>query len=90
MLKRQNINNQINLRFTPATNLKVGTFVLTPNFTKKKNFQKIQPLRKGPYQIIDKRTDVTYNFIDSNKKKKLFNIEITSYLIIQKSTLLVN
>ena len=40
MLKRQNINNQINLRFTPATNLKVGTFVLTPNFTIQKKFPK--------------------------------------------------
>ena len=27
MLQRQNLNNQINSRFTPATDLKIGTFV---------------------------------------------------------------
>ena len=32
MLQRQNINNQINSRFLPATDLKFGTFVLIPNF----------------------------------------------------------
>ena len=26
------------------------------------------PLRKGPYQIIEKSTDVTYKLIDQNKK----------------------
>ena len=33
LLQRQNINNQINSRFKPATYLKIGTFVLIPNFT---------------------------------------------------------
>ena len=32
MLQRQNINNQINSRFMPSTDLKIGTFVLIPNF----------------------------------------------------------
>ena len=32
LLKRQNINKQINARFMPATDLKIGTFVLIPNF----------------------------------------------------------
>ena len=32
LLLRQNINDQINSRFTPATDLKIGTFVLKPNF----------------------------------------------------------
>ena len=31
--------------------------------------KKLQPLRKGPYQIIDKPTDVTYTLIDLNKKE---------------------
>ena len=40
LLQRQNINNQINSRFTPATDLKIGTFVLIPNFTTQKRISK--------------------------------------------------
>ena len=70
MLQRQNINDQINSRFTPATDLKIGKFVLIPNFNTQKGIsKKLQPLRKGPYQIIAKPTDVTYNFTDSIKKE---------------------
>ena len=36
LLQRQNINNQINSRFMPATHLKMGTFVLIPNFITQK------------------------------------------------------
>ena len=58
MLRRQNKNNQINSRFKPATDLIIGTFVLIPNFTTQKRIsKKLQSLRKGPYQIIDKPTD---------------------------------
>ena len=47
LLKRQNINNQIISRFMPARDLKIGTFVLIPNFnTQKKISKKLQPLRK--------------------------------------------
>ena len=73
MLQRQNINNQINSRFMPATDLKIGTFVLKPNFqTEKAISKKLQPLRKvrkGPYQIIAKPTEVTYKLTDSTKKR---------------------
>ena len=70
MLQRQNINEQINSRFTPASDLKIGTFVLIPNFNTEKGIsKKLQPLRKGPYQIIAKPTDVTYKITDSNKKE---------------------
>ena len=49
LLQRQNINSQINSRFTPATNLKIGTYFLIPNFTSQKGFsKKLQPLQKGP------------------------------------------
>ena len=49
LLQRQNINNQFNQRFTPATDLKIGTFVLIPNFQTQKGIsKKLQPLRKGP------------------------------------------
>ena len=70
MLQRQNINEQINSRFTPASDLKIGTFVLIPNFNTHKGIsKKLIPLRKGPYQIIAKPTDVTYKITDSDKKE---------------------
>ena len=85
LLQKQNIKNQINSRFTPATDLKLGTFVLIPNFTTQKGIsKKLQPLRKGPYQIIAKPTDVTYNLLTQVKNKE-FNIATTSYLITQKN-----
>ena len=72
MLQRQNINDQINSRFTPATDLKIGTFVLIPNFNTQKGIsKKLQPLRKKPYQLIAKPTDVTYKLTDSNKKENV-------------------
>ena len=40
LLQRQNINTQINSRFTPATDLKIGIFVLIPNFTTQKGISK--------------------------------------------------
>ena len=40
LLQRQNINEQINSRFTPASELKIGTFVLIPNFNTQKEFLK--------------------------------------------------
>ena len=70
MLQRQNINNQINQRFTPATDFKKGTFVLVPNFQTQKGIsKKLQPLLKGPYQIIAKPTEVTYKLIDTTIKE---------------------
>ena len=54
----------------PATDLKIGTFVLIPNFNTQKGIsKKLQPLRKGPNQIIDKPTEVTYKLTDSSKKE---------------------
>ena len=70
MLQRQNINEQINSRFTPASDLKIGTFVLILNFNTQKGIsKKLQPLRKEPYQIIAKTTDVTYKITDSDQKE---------------------
>ena len=70
MLQKQKINTQINSGFTPATYLKTVTFVLIPNFTTLKGIsKKLQPLQKGPYQKIQKPTDVTYKLIDTNKKE---------------------
>ena len=70
LLQRQNINNQINTRFMPATDLKIRTYVLIPNFnTRKIISKKLKLLRKGPYQIIEKSTEVTYKLTDSSKKE---------------------
>ena len=53
----------------PATELKIGTFVLIPRFnTQKRISKKLQPLQKRPYQIIDTPTEVTYKLFDLNKK----------------------
>ena len=53
----------------PATDLKIGTYVLIPSFNTQKGIsKKLQPLRKGPYQIIDKPTEVTYKLTDPDKK----------------------
>ena len=69
----------------PATDLKIGTFVLIPNFNTQKGItKKPQPLQKGPYQIIDKSIEVTYKLTPA--KKKSFNTVTTFYLIIQKNT----
>ena len=86
LLQRQNINSQINSRDMPATDLKIGTFVLIPNFnTQKGIFKKLQPLRKGPYQIIAKPTEVTYKLTDSTKKE-MFNFVTIYYLTTRKNT----
>ena len=70
LLQSQNINDQINARFTQATDLKFGTFDLIPNFNTQKGIsKKLQPLRKEPNQIIDKPTDVTYKLTESTKKE---------------------
>ena len=70
LLQRQNINSQTNFKFTAATYLKIGTYVLIPNFTtQKKISKKLQPLQKGPYQITDKPTDLKYKLADLNKKE---------------------
>ena len=70
LLQRQTKITQNNSRSTPATDLKIGTFDLIPNFTTQKGIsKKLPPLRKGPYHIIEKLTDVTYKLIDTNKKE---------------------
>ena len=54
----------------PATDIKIGTFVLIPKFNTQKGIsKKLQSLRKRPYQIIDKPTEVTYKLTYLNKKE---------------------
>ena len=62
----------MNSRFMPATDLKIETFVLLPNFNTQKGIStKLQLLQKGPYQTIDKPTEITYKLTDLNKKEIL-------------------
>ena len=46
-------------------------YVIRPNYITQKIYKskKLQPIRKGPFQFIDKPTNVTYKTIDSNKKE---------------------
>ena len=54
----------------PARDSKIGTLVLIPNFNTQKGIsKKLQPLRKGPYQKINKFTEVTYKLTDSSKRE---------------------
>ena len=67
MLRIQNINNQINSRFEPATDLKKrNTCFNSQLYNTKRN---LQPRQKGPYQSIDKPTDVTNKLTDTNEKE---------------------
>ena len=48
-----------------------GTFVLFPNFIIQKQISKTsQSIREGPFQIIEKTTDVTFKLIDHNTRKR--------------------
>ena len=48
LLQRQKVNHQINSRFTPTTDSKIGTFVLIPYFnTKKESLQNYNLFKKG-------------------------------------------
>ena len=54
----------------PTTDLKLGTFALIPFFISQKGIsKKLQQLLKGPDQIVDKPTEVTFKITDSNKKE---------------------
>ena len=43
--------------------LPIGTFVLKRNFTHVHYSDKLKPLRIGPYKIIDRLSDVTYELL---------------------------
>ena len=43
--------------------LPIGTFVLKRNFTHVHFSDKLKPLRIGPYKIIDRLSDVTYELL---------------------------
>ena len=46
--------------------LPIGTFVLKRNFTHVHISDKLKPLRIGRYKIIDRLSDVTYEFLSQD------------------------
>ena len=46
--------------------LPIGTFVLKRNFTRVHFSDKLKPLRIGPYKIIDRLSDVTYELLEQD------------------------
>ena len=90
LLQTQNTQSQVYSRFTPATNLKIGTVVSISNFVKQKGIpEKFLPIRKGPIQIFDKHTDLAYKLIDLTKKE-IVQHQTSFYHITQKNTLFTN
>ena len=70
LLQRQNINNQINSRFTPATDLKIGTFAFIPNFTTQKGVSKnYNHSEKDQFKQLINPLMLTYKLTDPNKKE---------------------
>ena len=64
----QNINSQayITKTYHECKPLPIGTFVLKRNFTHVHFSDKLKPLRIGPYKIIDRLSDVTYELLSQN------------------------
>ena len=53
VIQRQNIQSRINSRFTPASNPKIGIFVLIPNFAIHKKYQKkIHPFKNNHTKLL--------------------------------------
>ena len=60
ILRKINSHAYITKTYHEGKPLPIGTFVLKRNFTHVHFSDKLKPLRIGPYKIIDRRSDVTY------------------------------
>ena len=65
--------------------LPIGTFVLKRNFSHAHYSDKFKPLRIGPYKILDRVTDVTYELFHQMALQYMF--KETTYSLITKKTL---
>ena len=67
-MKTQKINSHADITKTyhEGQPLPFGTFVLKRNFTHVHFSDKLQPLRIGPYKIIDRLSDVTYELLSQD------------------------
>ena len=59
-LRKINSHAYITKTYHEGKPLPIGTFVLKRNFTHVHFSDKLKPLRIGPYKIIDRLSDVTY------------------------------
>ena len=62
-LQKINSHEYITKTYHEGKPLPTGTFVLKGNFTHVHFSDKLKPLRIGPYKIIDRLSDVTYEFL---------------------------
>ena len=62
-LRKINSHAYITKTYHEGKQLPIGTFVLKRNFTHVHFSDKLKPLRIGPYKIIDRLSDVTYELL---------------------------
>ena len=62
-LKKINSHAYINKTYNEGKPLNIGTFVLKKNFQQVQFSDKLKPLKIGPYKIIDRLSDVTYELL---------------------------
>ena len=65
-LRKINSHAFITKTYHEGKPLPIGTFVLKRNFTHVHFSDKLKPLRIGPYKIIDRLSDVTYELLAQN------------------------
>ena len=65
-LRKINSHAYITKTYHEGKPLPIGTFVLNRTFTQVHFSDKLKPLRIGPYKIIDRLSDVTYEFLSQN------------------------
>ena len=65
-LRKINSHAYITKTFHEGKPLPIGTFVLKRNFLHVHFSDKLKPLRNGPYKILDRLSDVTYELLAQN------------------------
>ena len=65
-LRKINSHANITKTYYEGKPLPIGTFVLKRNFTHVHFSEKLKPLRIGPYKIIDRLSDVTYELLSQD------------------------
>ena len=65
-LRKINSHAYITKTYRESKPFPIGTFVLKRNFTHVHFSDKLKPLRIGPYKIIDRLSDVTYELLSQN------------------------
>ena len=78
-LRKINSHAYITKTYHEGKPLPFGTFVLKRNFTHVHFSDKLKPLRIGPYKIIDRLSDLTFELLDTiqyfQSKYTIYNIQ---------------